>query len=271
MKRFIISLIVPLLILISLSVTAQTVHGVIVADTKDPSIGEAAKEDSKRIAAFLGLIGEALDYEVAITLIAPANNSILFGSRFETSEITSIILNLNMNKDDIFFFYYSGHGLASRDDDDPFARPVIGADKYNYLSLQMIQKLVRIHEPRLSFVMGSLCNSFPGGSSNPKYAEHIAWDAPKVLNRNTKANITALFAQLEGTVTVTSSNRGMTSFAQKDGGVFTKLFINSFNQAVENSYASPSWVSLLAIVAKASTESHDRTPYYEINLTSKTQ
>ena len=43
-------------------------------------------------------------------------------------------------------------------DNDPTEREGIAEDKYTYLSLRMVQDLIQLKRPRLSLVLGNLCN-----------------------------------------------------------------------------------------------------------------
>ena len=254
----------------NLAAATQTLHSIIVADTKDPSIGDAKKQDLKHMNSLAHFIAQALGYEVKQTIFEP-KYSILFGRHFNSSEITSTLLDLKIGKNDVVVFYYGGHGTSSTEADDPFARVTIAGDKHSYLSLKMVQNLINIKQPRFSLVMGDLCNGNYADPGEPNFKrQRVKWQKLNPLNRLTTKNIKSLFLNAQGHVTVTSSQPGTLSYAQIEGGeysggIFAILFQNNFLKAIE-SPTPTSWDQIFEKTSFATKERMNRTPYYEINL-----
>jgi hypothetical protein len=259
-------LLAALLFGLSFDTQSQTIHAILVADSKDAKIGSGAKQDISHIILLLQNASRATGYELKLQIIEP-NYSILFGSNFDVPEITSIILGLDIEKDDVFFFYYSGHGSKSFNEDDPFARPHIEGYEHKYLSLQMVQKLAQISEPKLSIVMGSLCNVFSVDEDlNRPNSNFVGWKDKRLSSKGSLIKLRELFAQ-EGHITSTSSKRGKLSFTRKNGSAFTRFFINCLYASLETE-SSPTWNDILSDTKALSEKSINVTPYYEIELRS---
>lgn len=255
---------IVLLVITLTNTHGQTLHAIIVADSKDATLGKATQQDIIHLKRFLVLVTDAGGYELKIHIVEPTN-SLLFGSNYDVPKITSLILGLDMGEEDIFFFYYTGHGTPSFKEDDPFARPHIVSFEHKYLSLQTVQKLAQINEPRLSIVMGNLCNGYSDENEKIAQSRNIEWRDDMNLVGISLNRVRELLS-VKGTLTATSSKRGSLSYSLPDGGIFTKLFINSFyEQAKEQS--SCSWSDILNKTVELSQEAIEVEPYYELVIT----
>ncbi|MEO1254402.1 MAG: caspase family protein [Bacteroidota bacterium] len=265
MKSYIAqTLILIALIAIPFNLQSQTLHALIVADSKEKNAGEARKQDVKHLMSLLNLVSDVTGYNLEPHIIEPGE-SILFGSNYDVPSITSLILGLKIEKEDIFFFYYTGHGTKSFKVDDPFARPHIKGFEHKYLSLQMVQKLIQISQPRLSIVMGNLCNTY-GGEDNPenRIFHQLDWTTQPKLTTQNRQQIKNLFRS-KGQITSTSSMKGTYSYQSGDGGYFTKCFINSFYKRAEQN-GLMSWNLILNETKTLSEQAIGVSPYYEIEF-----
>jgi len=267
------SLLPLIFILLVFRLSAQTIHAIIVADVEDATIGVAAEQDMKQMVKLLQEVASAINYQFVHHLITP-HYSLLMGRRYDVPKITSLILGLDIRDEDIFFFYYSGHGSPSFNENDPFARPHIVDYEHKYLSLGMVQKLIQISEPRLSIVMGNLCNGSWNNPDHP-FTKPSQWGSLFEQGNTTNQNLKALFMDYKGQITATSSERGLLSYAQtrgldKDyhGGIFTILFYNSLVAEVQQP-EKPSWNHIFTNATHALQARSNRKPYYEINLIGK--
>ncbi|MEM9297181.1 MAG: caspase family protein [Bacteroidota bacterium] len=264
MKKIIILYALTLSVNLKLTtLQAQTIHCFIVADKNDPEIGDAVRKDVAYINALVSFFSLATGYKISDTYIYTSSTS--QDIRYtKSSEITSKLLSMDIGPNDIVWFYYSGHGTAASDSDDKFARPAIRNDKYDYLSLSMIQNLIAIHKPSLSIVLGDLCNSFPGSNSGSIRRPLIPFPQGEFFERSDFPDLKKLLMQ-KGTITSTSSKRGTVSYIQSDGGVFTKLFINALISEVKGS-TSPSWHNIFDEIKDELERRKYNPAHFEISL-----
>lgn len=255
---------------------AQTLHGIIFANTEcpgDPSdprdkgIGPSVENDYYRMKIEMTTIASFIGYKLNLQSFTGSQNC------FCRQNLENTLNNLNCGKDDIVFFYYSGHGSRSVNEKTDFPQMNFVVDPYrthidetvaNYPLYNVLQR-IKAKNPRLAIVVGDLCNSVADWVT-PK-------DAPPASKGATvKSELPCqfykdLFLGVKGSLIATSSRPTETSAACADGGAFTIGLLNVL-QIMVSENMTPDWALLMegSIVATQKITDNRQTPIYESDL-----
>jgi hypothetical protein len=204
---------------------AATFHAIIFANTEDEGIG--CIYDVVNIGAFLRdaqkETGMALKAKVFLTV--SATNPEKLASIKKWAEVvdgwSKTILDkefkaLAPGKDDIVFFYYSGHGGRMSSKKGRWPDMALQSDQLVDLAYPMDLLAKKPVQPRLAISLGDCCNSYMDRSVAP--ATRSAKDSSGLKN---------LFLNYTGVVVASGSEPGQYSLGGSDGGVFTNCYIKS--------------------------------------------
>lgn len=229
---------------------AQRLHALLVADT-DSNIGESVRADIQNIKTILkdGLPQGKLSV-IELT-----------GSDVTPNQITSRLVNLQIQPNDAVILYYSGHG---------------GYDRQNghYLALsnggrlyrsRVVNAITQPFTPRFWGVITDCCASIPP----------IAM-APVLAPGNSKTLLTHLFLESRGRIDITSSRPEQVSlgFAPPTGGVFTWSFCSVLH---ENAARRVNWDEIFRMTRAETARlaemsmSRDPTPHVHDGIEQRTQ
>ena len=247
-KKFIVFILLGFTLI--LPTNSQTLHAIIFANTKCPGeepgsmgIGPSVTCDYQRMKIEFETMASFLNYKKDFQWYEGSPN------HFCRTNLESALNNLSCGKDDIVIFYYSGHGGRSpKETQDPFPWMQLVVDPYRtpwnasqYYSLSQVLKRIEAKQPRLSIVLGDLCNSLsnaipPKDVPEMKGATKIS-KAPCDFYKD-------LFLKVKGSIISSSSKPGETSAAFSDGGAFTICFTEALQIMVSNNM-EPDWETLL--------------------------
>ena len=247
-KKFIVFILLGFTLI--LPTNSQTLHAIIFANTKCPGeepgsmgIGPSVTCDYQRMKIEFETMASFLNYKKDFQWYEGSPN------HFCRTNLESALNNLSCGKDDIVIFYYSGHGGCSpKETQDPFPWMQLVVDPYRtpwnasqYYSLSQVLKRIEAKQPRLSIVLGDLCNSLsnaipPKDVPEMKGATKIS-KAPCDFYKD-------LFLKVKGSIISSSSKPGETSAAFSDGGAFTICFTEALQIMVSNNM-EPDWETLL--------------------------
>lgn len=229
---------------------SQTLHAIIFANTKCPGevpgsmgIGPSVICDYQRMKIEFETMASFLNYKKDFQWYegSPTN--------FCREKLESTLNNLSCGSEDIVIFYYSGHGGRSpQEKQDPFPWMQLVVDPYRtpwnasqYYSLSQVLKRIEAKQPRLSIVLGDLCNSLSNAIPQKDVPEM------KGATKISKAPCDFykdLFLKVKGSIISSSSKPGETSAAFSDGGAFTICFTEALQIMVSNNM-EPDWETLL--------------------------
>ena len=253
-----------LLALLPYCSNAQTFHALIACDTVNPTTGKNHKADLSDIQSFSYNVAKASGLDLNIIIFTPNNSSAK--NELEAGNILTTIQNLKVKKDDVIFFYYTGHGAPSEDEFDQF--PVMALDGRNpKLQLSEVREAINLKHPRFSLVFGDTCNSFPQPPSrmcglflrsNSSYA-HPSTSFVSKINKQTLAH---LFTDYSGNITVCSAAKGYLAFSGPKGASFTQAFLTVLNTSIDDI----GWESILDNTAVTAYRYVTLKPYYEIDI-----
>lgn len=256
-----------------LPTNSQTLHAIIFANTKCPGeepgsmgIGPSVTCDYQRMKIEFETMASFLNYKKDFQWYEGSPN------HFCRTNLESALNNLSCGKDDIVIFYYSGHGGRSpKETKDPFPWMQLVVDPYRtawnasqYYSLSQVLKRIEAKQPRLSIVLGDLCNSLSNAIPQKDVPEM------KGATKISKAPCDFykdLFLKVKGSIISSSSRPGETSAAFSDGGAFTICFTEALQIMVSNNM-EPDWETLLegTKIRTSKVTQGKQNPIYEAQL-----
>ena len=248
--------------IVSLPSYSQTFHAIIFANTKNPSIGASVAEDYQKMRIEFKSMANFIGYNYKSYEFKDEN--------FNRNNLENTINKLNCSPDDIVFFYYSGHGGRSSRDKTEFPQMLLlvderrgGDERTDMYPIYNVKERIKAKNPRLTIVMGDLCNSIPDGD----------WITPKSFGKGPTIKTTVksqfykdLFFSMKGDIIATSSKPGETSAAYPFGGAFTYSFLTVLQDMVTNNNEA-SWNTLFKYTQAMTSKNYNHTPVFRINLT----
>lgn len=251
MKRLII-ITLTFLLIAPAAIIGQTLHAIIFANTQNSTIGESVAVDFKRIELEMTTIAKSIGYTI--------KKYNYYGSpgNFNRNNLEQVLTNLSCSPNDIVFFYYSGHGGRAVDEKTKFPEMLLFVNDEDFYSTSQLYPLydvysrIRQKNPRLTIVMGDLCNSIIEGFYKN---ENNASKGATILSKGTCNVYKNLFLNTKGGLIVASSEPKYTSgcyvFQGDDGkwynagGYLTHSFLCVLQYFVSES-KNVSWDSLMA-------------------------
>lgn len=229
---------------------AHTLHAIIFANTESP--GE--KEGQPGIGPFVTVDYERMSLEIS-SIASSINYSLkkyyYYGKpdRFNSNNLKKVINNLSCAPDDIVIFYYSGHGLRYQNEETQYPEMCLWVteplSQEDLFPLYDVYKKLRAKKPRLTIVMGDLCNST------------IKYDKPVKQNKSASIKSSSvdevyqnLFLNVKGGLIVASSKPGQTSGCcsfrdgTEAGSIFTVAFLETLGSYVSHG-CLVNWETLL--------------------------
>lgn len=252
MKRVFLLLLVSLLF--GLSASSQTLHAIIFANTKSPGdpnnprdrgIGPSVTVDFERMGIEMTSIAKFINYNLKKYYYYDTPD------RFSRNSLVNVLNNLSCGKDDIVFFYYSGHGGRYANEESAYPEMILKVPYGDVSSNQLyplydVYKRIMGKSPRLTIVFGDLCNSTWEGT----YKDYNSNRGASVKSTSVCDIYKNLFLNVKGGLIAASSKPGHTSGCAfyKDGtdagGVFTASFLQCLGSFVSQGQ-NVSWDILL--------------------------
>lgn len=239
---------------------AQTFHAIIFADTNDSDIGASCGKDLNNMSILFTNISTATGMQL----------NTIYCSEDECNKETLFdeIRRMQVGSNDVVFFYYTGHGGRAVDEKSPFPQLAFQGNRdSDYYPLAKINDRIKQKNPRLVVSMSDACNSIVSGTTSKGVSKGNSYISKGVSNLYSE-----LFLKTKGNIIVTSSQKGETSIAVDDGGVFSLAFITVLEE-FEKRGVNASWQTVMektkeATYASLITSKH--TPYFEIYLDNDT-
>lgn len=194
--------IIALSLLVPVAIVGQTFHAIIFANTQNNSIGESVAVDFKRMGLEMTTIAKSIGYTLKKYYYygSPAN--------FNHNNLNRVLADLSCSPEDIVFFYYSGHGGRAMNEKTDFPEMCLFVNDEDYNSNAQLYPLYDVYSrimkknPRLTVVMGDLCNSLVKGYYR---SEGNASKGATILSKGTCNVYKNLFLNVKGGLIAASS------------------------------------------------------------------
>lgn len=221
-----------LLIILPVSVFATTFQAIVVADTAEHKVRGSAKADIKLMQKALKVIAKACGKKLKFTLLKD--------SKVTAKNLDRWLFKSDIAHDDIIFFYFTGHGLASTTFNTIWPDLCFKTKAQRYPLSSIIQVLEQ-KKARLTIILSDSCNNFA-----PIIRGHGAVKKGiSIVQKSTSAEkegIRKLFLHNKGKVYTSGAVRGTTSWGSEYGGYFTQAFLMALQK--ESLSSKPSWKRL---------------------------
>lgn len=262
-------------------IVAQTFHAIIFANTKSPGnpnnpedtgIGPSVTVDFQRMGIEMTAIAKSIGYTLKKYYYYGTPES------FSRNSLERVLNNLTCAPNDIVFFFYSGHGGRAENERTDFPEMVLKvpygpASTSQLYPLYDVYTRIKSKSPRLTIVMGDLCNSVMDGF----YRSNDASKGATVLSKGTCDVYKNLFLNVKGGLIAASSKPGETSGCAlkriegqivQAGGYLTCTFLDCLQYCVSQG-RDVSWNELLdnAIALTRECTDNEQTPIYLPELT----
>ncbi len=221
-----------IMLLISQLCYAQSFYALLVADTKDPSLGASCEKDLEEMSATLRSISKKIEYNY--------REIICHQDKFGKGGIQEAISKIQCKPEDIIFFYYTGHGINTGTEKSNFPILYLKDEK---LELETVHRLLKEKKPRFCLTLGDCCNNLLAGTRSMRPATPIL----KGIGVTEDTRIARkLFLEANGDLLISSARKGEKATAHPNGGSF---YSNTWIQALayaEGHNTNVSWQTLLA-------------------------
>jgi hypothetical protein len=260
-KFFRIRKIIIFLIAISSRSHAQppTVHGFLFCKTNDQesAMSSGCKNDFATMLDFCHKVAKAIGYGY--------DDRSLMGERFTTQNVKDEIENPNrtyppINKGDIVIVYFSTHGYKNRNDVDLF--PIVDVPNEWISSSEIHNKLLSQH-PKFLISIVDACSGYPIQSKQASFLFKAKPFHPSESFASPiyeKEKLMPLFEECSSII-ITAAQRGYDAIQTTDGSIFTKSFIDAFNEIISSKKLVCTWNNILTS-AKRLTQDQTTQPQY---------
>lgn len=236
-----------------LSLSAATLHAVLVGDSTDVDIGTGILVDLTKMKEQVLIISKETGMD--------ANTIVIQDEKVTVGEILRAIRSIKVKPDDTFLLYFSCHGFRLKEKRDPWPYLFFNP-KYEGCDFLDVTQYVKSKKPRLVVAMADCCNTIIDEDDVEEPGYDVFAKAIKVNDR--KANYQKLFLKQKGTVMISSSIPGQPSVGSDNGGLYTVCFLKELNAIVNKSQNEVDWKRLLDAVSKKVTATYTQNPQYEL-------
>lgn len=245
---------------------AQTLHALVACVTDDERIGKGAICNMQNMSNLIQNIAAVLEIEF---------NGIQFEAKDCTkANVKDWINSIDVEPEDIVFFFYSGHGGRALNDADPFPQMCMNnpARQDLYMPVSHVDSLLAAKNPNLRIIITECCNSEHAGIK-VKNLFSMSTDEYTRLSSYDYDALKKLFIDTKGKVEITSSKAKEYSWMTDSGGIFVGNFIDAFNAATKDKTIDPNWNTIFkkahdetfAKPIYKDGETYYQEPYAEIN------
>jgi hypothetical protein len=214
-----------LLWVIAPSPMANTLHAIVIADTRNES-GASFDIDLKRIKELAGTVSIHTRLKLQLYEIS--------GNNLTRHKVTSTLEQLSVEQNDVILFHYAGHGgRASNKSIWPSMDIEGGA-----LDLEWIESILKQKNPRFLIILADTCNHFDDSLSPVWTRNRSSRGPPQTVSYR------QLFLNYRGHVFAAAAKPGQFAWGNAQyGGFFTDAFLNSLNKELTSS--NPNWHTLM--------------------------
>ncbi len=214
----------------------------LVANTKDASIGKTCVVDKDAITDTYKSIAEFLEIEFVSKEIS--------GDDFSKKNVEAAIAGLKPSAKDIVVFYYSGHGFCDTTDNRLFPYLDLRDKKFQFpgpeysLNMEDIYKNIKTKGAHLNLVFSDCCNS-PIGTA-PVHADKVPSTRVSSLGWTKKNCIDIFLAPTQYSLLMTAAaKKEESSGNDNEGGIFTFNLRETLEKYMGPQHTNISWEQIL--------------------------
>jgi len=204
-----------------------TFHAVLVAATEDRTIGDVVEKDLRKVKRLVQSISKYTGLKL--------NEKTITGNNLNYSNVIAA-LDMSISKEDVVFFYYSGHGARTYHKKTKWpslALEGMTTPVNKLLDLDIIIAKIQEKNPRFFMVIADTCNNPVEGEGNKNI---------EVLSAS--KNYQELFLKYYGHIIASSSKPGQKSWGNNTGSFFTNNFLNQLSIALRSQKVA-NWHSIM--------------------------
>lgn len=223
-----------------------TMHLLLVAATKDESIGESVTTDVNLVKKNFSGIAKRLGIGYKETIISDDD--------FKKSNIENAVSRLSVGSNDVVVFVYSGHGFRFDDDTDAYPRMYLTYDgdlnEDTEISTTELYNQLTAKKARLTIFLTDCCNSKAGVKRAE--VESVAFGTRAANNNVDIKKLRALFVDESGTIRATAAKAGQYALCDASGGFMLTSILNNIKaQSSALNDNQPSWNTIVENASKA--------------------
>ena len=215
---------------------AQSFHFLYFSDTNDSNIGKSCEETNRYfLNNFIPQVRKHTNLKVRVHQFS--------GSSFTRNNLNTVLKELESGRDDVIFFYYTGHGYNNDTNDYPNLTLGLRSDPMpsRLKSLLSVYNTLREKPHRLLVVIGEACNKvYSSALKKESYAvsfDPFQGDASKYRT---------LFQEQRGDYLMSSSKKNELTFGVNDEmGVYSR----AFSEVIDGDLPITTWPELFDAVA----------------------
>jgi len=206
-----------------------TIHLVIVADTKDASIGASVVTDIERVQKNFLEYSEICEMWLSIRVIQGAN--------FSKEKIARDVQDFFVQSNDVIAFYYTGHGYRHETKEDPWPMMFLGHDEFGApqgFDVRWIYQMFQQKNPRLLLMITDSCQEPIPDAMHSNVTPYM-----KRSTGDRRNNCRQLFLQSQGEILLVSCKPGEYSYCTPDrGGFFSERVFQAIEDNLSGTQAS---------------------------------
>lgn len=204
-----------------------TLHFFIVANTEIGDIGKSCDVDKRNYVSEFEGVAEALSMNF--------KPYIFDGKNFTKTKVMDAIKNMSVEKNDVVFFVYTGHGFRWSDQTDKYPMMDMRYNVYqkiseeNAIALSDVYSKITAKGGRLNIVFGDCCNSDVGINQRTNSTFLASRSNPNFKQEK----LEKLFLKSSGSLIATAASPGEVSWSNDvNGGFFTSSFLSAFHEEI---------------------------------------
>lgn len=257
MKKLLLLLAAATLTLLQASASGK-IYAIVMGATQDPDIGKSCDMDLDRFENELATLSSLLEMELVPTIRFDGNNC-------DRPHLEQGINQLkSCNREDIVFFYYSGHGMRAMNDKTKWPQLCMNyKDQRNWVPAHEVISKISVLPSHLKLILTDCCNAKATWVSAK--SKIYARGASNVSEIN-YSNLEKLFIRQNGCLIATGCQVGESSLCNNIvGGFFTLSFWESIDAAATGEI-KPTWdeVFKTTVALTRDKSRNQQTPLYEI-------
>lgn len=214
-------------------VCSQTLHCIIVADTKDRAIGAGCEKDLADMASRMDSVAHQLGYRFHLVPRA--------GSDFNKAGLERAIDEVQCTGNDVLVFYYSGHGFSTPSRNSHFPLLYLRTDSTDLVA---VHQRLKAKKPRLCITLGDCCNNVLS-DLRTLFPKPLQLAAKGLDTRKETEILRRLFAETKGDILIATAKRGEKATSTTSYGSFYTYALLTTLRYAEAYNNTISWESLL--------------------------